>query len=58
MKYLFTLALAFLAVSCVRDIKEIAPQHICLSPSVEWEIYEGKCVITRPRIETNLDWNF
>jgi hypothetical protein len=58
MKYFFMLALGLLACGCSSHIRDYAPSHIGISPSMEWEVQEGNKVKYKPRVGSSIDWNF
>lgn len=59
MKYISILFLAICATSCSPQIRQaIAPNHVGITPSCEWEIQEGCKPKHKPKISTTLDWNF
>jgi hypothetical protein len=58
MKYLLFLALGICAASCSPGLRNYAPNHIGISPSMEWEVQEGSNTKLKPRIGSSIDWNF
>lgn len=44
--------------SCAYDARALSPNHIGITPSVEWEIQHGVATKTKPKIQSSLDWNF
>lgn len=59
MKYLLLLVLgAFMASCSSTQMRAIAPNHIGVTPSCEWELQEGCNPKHKPKISTTLDWNF
>ena len=41
MKYLLLTVLCFIATGCIQDLNRYQPDHISITPSVEWEIQRG-----------------
>jgi hypothetical protein len=58
MKYLLVLMLGICAASCSHNIRDYAPTHVGISPSMEWEVQEGSNTKLKPRIGSSIDWNF
>jgi len=58
MKYLLILMLGLCAAGCSQGLRQYAPNHIGISPSMEWEVQEGSNVKYKPRIGSSIDWNF
>lgn len=56
MKYLVFIALSALATSCV-EMKSLSPNHIGITPSMEWEIQHHSETKYKPKIQGGLDWN-
>lgn len=56
---LFSLATLTMTLSgCARDLSALAPNHVSVTPSVEWEVQHGCDVKTKPKISSTMDWNF
>lgn len=57
MKNILVFILVISCVGCVRDVNELIPDHICVTPAMEWEMEKGQHTKRRPRVEMCLDWN-
>jgi hypothetical protein len=44
--------------ACSSNFRDYTPNHVSLTPSVEWEIQHGSSTKTKPRIQSTMDWNF
>lgn len=58
MRYLVLLALGAFLPSCSPQMRQFAPNHVGISPSVEWEIQEGCKTKHKPKVSSSIDWNF
>jgi hypothetical protein len=56
MKYIYMLFFAGICFGCAPN--NFTPQHFGIAPSCELEIQEGTNVKYKPKLQTNLDWNF
>lgn len=57
-KYVYFAFLSLMCCACSPQLVNIAPNHLNLTPSCEWEIQKGHDVKYKPKIQTSLDWNF
>ncbi len=59
MKYLLLAVLGCLVTSCSPQVRQaMRPNHFGVSPSCEFEIQKGYNTVYKPKITTNIDWNF
>jgi hypothetical protein len=58
-KYAYFAILSLMCCACSStQMKMIAPTHIGVTPSVEWEMQYGQYTKTKPKISSSIDWNF
>lgn len=57
MKLPLAVLVACIFTSCTPQMMQFMPNHIGVVPSVEFEIQEHVPVKTKPKIQTNFDWN-
>jgi hypothetical protein len=57
-KYAYFAILSLMCCACSPQLRQLAPNHLGVTPSCEWEIQEGHNVKHKPKIQTSLDWNF
>lgn len=58
MKYFMILMLAACAISCSpTQIKMLAPNHVGIAHSCEWEVQKNQNVKHKPKVQICMDWN-
>lgn len=57
-KYAYFMILSLVCCACSGRLSQLAPNHMGITPSCEWELKEGSKPIHKPKISTTLDWNF
>lgn len=58
MKYICMFFLSAMCCGCSTQLRELAPNHLGITPSCEWEIQKDHDVKHKPKIQTTMDWNF
>lgn len=54
--YMF-FVLSILCVSCAPELAKFKPNHLGISPSIEWEVQKGEPAICKQKIEISADWD-
>lgn len=58
MKYILMMISLVSLTACSSNFRDYTPNHVSVTPSVEWEIQHGSSTKTKPRIQSTMDWNF
>lgn len=54
--YLF-FVLTIISLGCTPQFAQFRPNHVGLSPSIEWEVQKGEPAICKQKVEMNLNWD-